>query len=383
MLHSNEKIIRNKVGLLNLAEELKNISKACKIMGLSRETFYRYRRAVDEGGVEALIDKTRRKPNLSNRVEDAVEKAVLDHAIEFPAHGQARTSNELRKKGIFISPSGTRSIWLRNSLESFKKRLAALEKKSAEEGLVLTESQLTALERKKEDDLVCGEIETAHPGYLGSQDTFYVGTLKGVGRVYQQTFVDTYSKVACCKLYTTKTPITAADLLNERVLPLFEMHGMNILRMLTDRGTEYCGKVEQHDYELYLAINDIEHTKTKARHPQTNGICERFHRTILEEFYQVTFRKKIYSTLDELQKDLDDWLQYYNNDRTHQGKMCCGRTPMETFLDGKKIWHEKVDSFNMSDNFESYTELVEEMSRLRDSAPVGLGLYISETSHAH
>jgi transposase InsO family protein len=174
------------------------------------------------------------------------------------------------------------------------------------------------------------------------------GTLKGVGRVYQQTFVDTYSKVACCKLYTTKTPITAAEMLNERVLPLFEAYEMSVIRMLTDRGTEYCGKVEQHDYELYLAVNDIEHTKTKAHHPQTNGICERFHKTILQEFYQVTFRKKIYSTLDELQKDLDDWIVYYNNERTHQGKMCCGRTPMQTFLDGKRIWQEKVDSLNLN-----------------------------------
>lgn len=348
MLHTNERIIKNKVGLLNLAEELQNISKACKVMGLSRETFYRYKRAVEEGGVSALVDKTRRKPNLVNRVDDATENSVVEHAIEFPAHGQARSSNELRKKGIFVSPSGVRSIWLRHDLESFKKRLKALEKKSAEEGLVLTESQLAALERKKDDDVACGEIETAHPGYLGSQDTFYVGTLKGVGRVYQQTFVDTYSKVACCKLYTTKTPITAAEMLNERVLPLFEAHDMSVLRMLTDRGTEFCGKVEQHDYELYLAVNDIEHTKTKAHHPQTNGICERFHKTILDEFYQVTFRKKIYSTLDELQKDLDDWLVYYNNERTHQGKMCCGRTPIDTFLDGKRIWQEKVDSLNLN-----------------------------------
>jgi transposase InsO family protein len=348
MLHTNEKIIKNKVGLLNLAEELQNISKACKVMGLSRETFYRYKKAVEEGGVHALVDKSRRKPNLLNRVDDATEQAVLEHAIEFPAHGQARTSNELRKKGIFISASGARSIWLRHNLESFKKRLAALEKKSAEEGLVLTESQIAALERKKDDDLACGEIETAHPGYLGSQDTFYVGTLKGVGRVYQQTFVDTYSKISFCKLYTTKTPIMSADLLNERVLPFFEAQEMSLLRMLTDRGTEFCGKVEQHDYELYLAINDIEHTKTKAQHPQTNGICERFHKTILQEFYQVAFRKKIYLTLDELQKDLDDWLTYYNNERTHQGKMCCGRTPMQTLLDGKKIWQEKVDSLNLN-----------------------------------
>jgi transposase InsO family protein len=348
MLNCNERIIKNKVGLLNLAEELGNVSKACKVMGFSRDTFYRYKSAVEEGGVNALFDKTRRQPNLKNRVDEATENAVLDYAVENPAHGQLRVSNELRKRGVFVSPSGVRTIWLRNDLASFKERLTALEKKSAEENLILTEAQLAALERKKEDDVACGEIETAHPGYLGSQDTFYVGTLKGVGRVYQQTFVDTYSKVAHCKLYTTKTPITSADLLNDRVLPFFEEHEMSVIRMLTDRGTEFCGKVEQHDYELYLALNDIEHTKTKARHPQTNGICERFHKTILNEFYQITFRKKVYATLDELQKDLDDWLHYYNHERTHQGKMCCGRTPMDTLIDGRKIWQEKVENLNLS-----------------------------------
>ena len=133
----------------------------------------------------------------------------------------------------------------------------------------------------------------------------------------------------------------AAGLLNDRVLPFFATQNVPVLRILTDRGTEYCGKVEQHDYQLYLAINDIDHTKTKAMSPQTNGICERFHKTILQEFYQVTFRKKLYSDLDSLQSDLDIWLSYYNNQRTHQGKMCCGRTPMETFIDGKKVWEEK------------------------------------------
>ncbi len=242
---------------------------------------------------------------------------------------------------MFISPSGVRSIWLRNDLENFKKRLIALEKQVVENGIILTDEQVASLERKKHDDEACGEIETAHPGYLGSQDTFYVGNLKGVGRIYQQTFVDTYSKVAFVKLYTTKTPITAADILNDKVLPFFEAHELPMLRILTDRGTEYCGRVEQHDYQLYLAINDIDHTKTKAMSPQTNGICERFHKTILNEFYQVTFRKKLYGSIEELQKDLDEWMDYYNNHRTHQGKMCCGRTPIETLEDGKSIWSEK------------------------------------------
>ena len=271
MLHGTKTVIKHKIGLLNLAEELGNVSKACRIMGLSRDTFYRYQNAVEQGGVEALIDQSRRKPNLKNRVDEQTEAAVVAYAIDQPAHGQVRASNELRKRGVFISPSGVRCVWMRNDLACFKDRLKALEEKSAKENFILTESQVQALERKKHDDVVAGEIETAHPGYLGSQDTYYVGNLKGVGRIYQQTFIDTYAKVGFAKLYTTKTPITSADLLNDKVLPFYEQHQLPLLRILTDRGTEYCGKAETHDYQLYLAINDIEHTKTKARSPKQTG----------------------------------------------------------------------------------------------------------------
>lgn len=340
-----QNIIKHKVGLLNLASELGNVSRACKVMGFSRDTFYpiairlRWRQ-------EALIDENRRKPNIKNRVEEATEAAIKAFALKQPVFGQVRVSNELRKHGIIVSPSGVRSVWLRQNLQSFKKRLSALKKHIAETGTVLTEAQVQALEKKQEDDVAHGEIETAHPGYLGSQDTFYVGTIKGVGRIYQQTFVDTYSKWAAAKLYTTKTPITAADLLNDRVLPFFAEQGMGVIRILTDRGTEYCGKSENHDYQLYLALNDIEHSRTKANHPQTNGICERFHKTILQEFYQVAFRRKIYQSIEELQHDLDDWMANYNGERTHQGKMCCGRTPMQTLIDAKGVWDDKITSLN-------------------------------------
>lgn len=342
----NDKIIRHKVGLLKLAEELGNVSKACQIMGLSRDTFYRYRNAMESGGVEALLDRSRRVPNRKNRVDERIEERICELAIENPALGQVRVSNELRKEGLGVSPGGVRGVWLRHGLQTFKLRLKALEGKVAETGLVLTEAQVAALERKSDEDLVSGEIETAHPGYLGCQDTFYVGTLKGVGRVYQQTFIDAYSKVACAKLYTTKTPLAAADLLNDRVMPMHEESGLGLLRVLTDRGTEYCGKPEQHDYQLYLAMCDIDHTKTKAKSPQTNGICERFHKTLLQEFYQVAFRKKVYPGIDALQRDLDIWMHTYNHERTHQGKMCCGRTPWQTWSEAKHLWKEKVDNLN-------------------------------------
>jgi transposase InsO family protein len=339
---TEEKLIKNKLGLLELANYLKNVSEACRVMGYSRDTFYRVRKAYEEGGLEALKEKSRRKPNVRNRVSEDIEEAVVQMAFEEPAYGQKRVSDELRERGIFISPAGVRCVWLRHDLQTFQRRLVALEEHVAKTGAVLTESQLLAMEKAKEEKAAWGEIETEHVGYLGSQDTFYVGTLKGVGRIYQQTFIDTYSAVGFAKLYTSKVPINAADLLNDRVMPFFDKHELPLLRILTDRGTEFCGKPDTHDYQLFLALNDIDHTRTKAKNPQTNGICERFHKTILDEFYKIAFRKKIYLTLDELQEDLDEWLAKYNLRRTHQGKRCQGKTPMKTFMENLPLAKEKM-----------------------------------------
>lgn len=341
-MSTHQKIIKARVGLLELAKQLGNVSEACNIMGYSRDTFYRYKEMYETGGEQALKDMSRKKPIVKNRVEPEIEKAVCDLAIENPALGQVRVSNELKKRGLFVSPGGVRSIWLRHDLETMKKRLKALEAIVAQDGGVLTEEQLVALEKAKQEKEAHGQIETEHPGYLGSQDTFYVGTLKGVGRVYQQTFIDTYSRVAFAKLYTQKHAITAADALNDRVVPFFEEQEIPLLRILTDRGTEYCGKKQQHEFQLYLALEDIDHTKTKAKSPQTNGICERFHKTILEEFYQIAFRKKIYETLEQLQADLDEWIRYYNEERPHSGRYCYGKTPMATFHDSLSLAKDKI-----------------------------------------
>jgi transposase InsO family protein len=339
---NERKVIENKVGMLSLAQKLGNVSEACKVFGYSRDSFYRFKELYDSGGEEALKEVSRKKPKVKNRVEPAIEEAILKMAFEKPAHGQVRVSNELKKQGHLISPGGVRSVWLRHDLETFKKRLKALEAKVAQDGGVLTEEQVVALEKAKLEKEAHGQIETEHPGYLVAQDTFYVGTIKGVGRIYQQTVIDTYSRVAFAKLYDRKNALVAADMLNDKVVPFFEEEGVRLLRILTDRGTEYCGAREHHEFQLYMALENIDHTKTKARSPQTNGICERFHKTMLQEFYQVAFRKKLYQSIDQLQADVDQWLQSYNEERPHSGRYCFGKTPRQTFDDSKKLAEHKM-----------------------------------------
>lgn len=340
-MNTQVKLIKTKVGLLTLAEKLGNVSQACRLFGYSRDSFYRIKELYDTGGEAALQEVSRRKPIVKNRVAPEIEEAVVRMAFDYPAFGQQRVSNELRKKGIFLSAAGVRCVWQRHDLEVFEKRLKALESRVAQDGLILTEAQLVALEKKREKKEATGEIETEHPGYLGAQDTYYVGSIKGVGRIYQQTFIDTYTRVAFAKVYDRKTALAAADLLNDRVLPFFEEQGVDLLRVLTDRGTEYKGRPDHHEYALYLNIEGIEHSKTQVRHPQSNGICERLHRTMQEEFYAVAFRKKLYENLESLQADLDEWLIYYNHERPHSGRYCYGKTPMQTFEDSKNLAEEK------------------------------------------
>ena len=338
----NQYIIQRKLNIVELAETLGNISKACKNLGVSRQHYYDIKTALREDGVEGLLEKSRRKPRVGNRVAPEVEKAVLDNFLEFPTHGQVRASNQLKLDGINLSPGGIRSIWLRNDLATKALRLKRLEKYSAQENNILTESQVQALEEAKVQKESHGEIETFHPGFLLGQDSYYVGYIKGIGKIYQQTGIDTYSNYGFAKVYTDKTAVAAAHFVNDKILSFFDGQGIKAQRIITDRGTEYCGILEQHPYQLMLHLAEIDHTKTKARHPQTNGCTEKLNQTIKNEFYSVAFRKKIYSSLDEIQKDLDAFMRHYNEDRTNQGKHCKGRTPYQTFTDGLDLYRQYV-----------------------------------------
>jgi hypothetical protein len=338
----NQYIINRKVSILDLGRSLGNISEACRKLGVSRQHYYDIKKTIDEEGLDALLEKSRRSPRMGNRVPIEIEQKLLDYSLQFPTHGQTRTANELKIQGTIISAGGVRSIWVRHNLQVKSQRLKRLEAWAAENTNILTESQVKALEEAKEEQESYGEVESPHPAFLMAQDTCYVGTIKGVGRIYQQTGIDTHCNIGFAKLYTERTSLTAADFLNDKVLPFFDEHSMRVQRMLTDNGMEYCGRQDVHTYELYLHLNEIEHTRTRVRRPQTNGSVERLNQTIQDEFYSVAFRKKLYTALDEVQTDLDEFMMYYNTQRTNQGRYCQGRTPMQTFLDGRELYQKYV-----------------------------------------
>jgi transposase InsO family protein len=337
-----QKVLKVKVGLLELAKQLGNVSQARKLMGDSRDSCFRFQELYEHGGEAAVQELSRRTPNLKNRVAPEGEEAGVASALEQPAGGPLRAAKELAKRGLPISPAGVRCVWERQGREKLTKRLRALEAKVARERHSLTAAQLAALEKAKIEQQAQGKFVSEWPGSCGAQDPFSVGTLKGVGRIYQQTFIDTYSKVAFAKLYDRKTPRTAADLLNDQVVPCFETPEGPLSRVLTERGTESWGSLDHQEDELYLAGENIDHTRTKVTSPQTTGICERFHKTILNEFYRLVFRKKLSSGRDELQAELQGWLREYNEERPHQGRWCYGKTPMQTFVATIPLAKEKL-----------------------------------------
>lgn len=327
-----EKAARRKLSLLELAEELGNVSKACKIVGYSRQQFYEIRRDFQTYGAKGLLDRLPGPKNPHpNRVSPEVETRILEYSLQYPTHGCLRVSQQLKLEGVSVGSGGVRGVWQRNDLVSRHQRLLRLERYARDTPIELTEAQIRMLERF-EPEFRERHIIADYPGHLVAHDTFMVGHLKGVGRVYLQTVIDCHSRYAFGRLYTSKVPVTAVHILNTDVLPFFEAHGTTIQTVLTDNGREYCGRPDQHPYELFLQLEDIEHRTTPIRRPQSNGYVERLHRTLLDEHFRLKGRQKFYESLDEMQSDLDEFLQHYNTKRAHQGRNMNGRTPLQVFI---------------------------------------------------
>lgn len=330
---TEQKVARRKLTMLELANDLGNVSKACRIVGYSRQQFYEIRRNYQVYGADGLLDKVAgpRNPH-PNRVAEEIEAAILGHALEHPCHGALRVANELALKGVQVSSTGVRGVWSRHGLLSKHERLLRLERTTAERTVQLSEEQIEVLERFS-PEFRERHIEARFTGDLLGVDTFFVGHFKGVGKVYLQSAIDCCSRFGWGRLYVNKMPLTAVHLLNTDVLPTFEAHGGRLKTVLSDNGREFCGRPDKHPYELFLQLEGIEHRKTKVRRPQSNGITERFHRTLLDEHFRVEGRRTWYETLDQMQAALDGYLKTYNESRTHQGRNMNGRTPLRAFLD--------------------------------------------------
>jgi len=341
-MDTREKLIKARLGLLALAEQLQNVRQACKAAGISRSHYYEIQQAYEKYGPEGLAPQPRRRPRMPNQTPPELERQILEMTTQFPTYSYVRIAGQLRLTGVGVSAAAVRAVWQRHGLTLRIQRLLWLEQKTAAAGGVLTEAMIRLL-RKHRGRTVDPEqhVEAPYPGYLLCQDTYFVGTIKGVGKIYSQSVVAAHCSLGFARLYLSKAPITAADTLHSHVLPFYEEHGVAVEHLLTDNGREFCGRELHHPFELYLASSQVRHRRTEVRSPETNGFCERFHRTLQEEFFAVSFRKTFYESVDQLQADLDRYLEFYNRERAHQGYRTQGRTPYQAFLDGVKQMQEK------------------------------------------
>ena len=325
---AEEKVARHRLSVLELANALGNVTEACKRRDMTRTQFYEYKRRFQTHGLEGLKDLPPIHKSHPQTTPPELVERLLELSLEHPAWGCVRLSQMLKLEDISISSPTIQNILIKHGMASKFDRLLKLEQRHATEGFQLSAEQVALIE-KANPCFAERHVESSHPGELLAQDLFYVGHLKGVGQVYLDAVVDTYGSYAFGFLHTGKVPEAAVSVVHNDVLGYYRDRGMKVGAILTDNGREYCGK-EYHPYELYLALNDIEHRRTKVKHPYTNGFVERFHRTVLDEFFRSAFRTKLYASVQELQADLDEWLVHYNEERPHQGYRNMGRRPIDT-----------------------------------------------------
>jgi transposase InsO family protein len=315
---------------LELAQALGNVSEACRRRGISRSQFYEYKRRFQTHGLQGLKDLPPVHHSHPQTTPPEVVKRLLELSLHNPMWGCVRLSDQLKLQGLSVSSPTIQKILIKHGMASRYERLLKLEAKALKEKIKLTDEQVKAIE-KANPCFKERRVESKRPGELLSQDTFYVGHLKGCGKVYMQAVVDTYGSYAFAYLHTGKLPEHAAAVLHNDVLPQYETWGLAVKTVLTDNGREYCGKCS-HPYELYLELNDIAHRTTRVKRPQSNGFVERFNRTVLDEFFRPAFRQKFYESVDALQQDLDQWLQQYNTQRPHRGYRNMGKKPIDTIM---------------------------------------------------
>lgn len=327
-MNAETKIAQQRLSLLELAQGLGNVAEACRQRGVSRTQFYEYKRRFQTHGMVGLKDLPPIHQTHPQTTPPEVVDRLLAVSMEQPTRGCNWLHDRLLLEGISVSAPTIQGILNKHEMGSRYERLLKLEARALQEAIELTPQQVVWLE-KANPSFRERHVESSRPGELLCQDTFYVGRLKGVGKVYLHAVVDTFSSYAFGYLHTSKQPEAAALVVHNDVLPFYQAHDLPLKAILTDNGREFCG-TEAHPYELYLALNDIEHRRTKVRSPQTNGFIERFNRTALDEFFRIAFRTTFYESVEHLQTDFDQWLVTYNTERPHQGYRNMGRRPIDT-----------------------------------------------------
>ena len=322
-----EKVARQRMSVLQMAQALGSVSAACRRSGMDRTSFYDWKRRFQTQGLEGLKDLPPVHRTHPMTTPPEVVEQVLTLSRDNPAWGCVRLSDQLQLEGIRVSSPTVQSILIKHGVGTKYERLLKLEERMATEPIALTAEQIHLIE-KANPAFRERHVESSRPAVPLAQDTFYVGNFKGLGKVYMQAVVDAFCSYGFATLHTSKRPETAALILHNEVLPFYVERGIKVGAVLTDNGREFCG-TDAHPFELYLALNDIEHRKTRVRRPQTNGFVERFHRTVLDEFFRVSMRDTAFDRLDNLQARLDAWLVHYNHERPHRGYRNMGKRPVE------------------------------------------------------
>lgn len=324
--------VSSKVAFLRLAEELGNVSQACRIMGYSRDTYYRLKKQYDKGGVGALVNQSRSRQLVKNQVARDIQQRVLELAYESPELGQRAVAERLTAQGMKISHNGVRSVWLRYDLETRQKRLEALKAKSDQGELLITEKQMEAfrvLARRYTDD--SGELISRYPGYLLVQDTFAVDHFEKLGRLYLHIAIDSYTRYTFARYSLHKSAESCREFLVEEVIPWSQEQGFQIQKILTDRGSEFYNPRTPNEYQTLLREKGIEHLLVKAYNSsQLNGLCRQFEKLVETEFLSSIARENQNKRLWKLQERLDRWMDKYNTETAQPARYCYGKTPAET-----------------------------------------------------
>lgn len=315
--------------LMARAQILGNVSQACREFGISRSLFYRWRKRYLAYGPDGLHPRRHgARPGRPPMLSVQAERAILALAITWPTWGPLQLALQLRlpEHGSWqIAPSTVYRLLRRCGLQTRWERLAVLEAHSAQAAGLLTERtrrQLVAAQRRQGP-----HVKASQPGELVCLDTFYIGKLKGVGKVWQYTACDAACSYGVAQVSLEFSAGATARFLTSRVLPDYDEAGWQIQRVLTDHGNEFRGQ-----FDKACAQRGIRHTRTRPRHAWTNGFVERLHGTILQELWRIEFRRRFFTGVTQMQAALDRYLDFYNHRRAHQGYRTRGRTPGEIFM---------------------------------------------------